>query len=213
MVEVTERQFEIIQAAGKILTVEGVGGLTIKRLAAEMKFSEPAIYRHFKNKEAILTTMLQYLAQNMNERFSKLDSNQNEVERFRALFNSQIKFFNQHKHFAVAVFSDGLLEESDIINQQIYKIMKVTRKHLLPIISDGQESDSFTNKITADELMHIAMGAFRLQMYKWRVSNFELNLDRLGNQLIESILTLIKTKYNEFSRLAYRRKESFYGKA
>jgi TetR/AcrR family fatty acid metabolism transcriptional regulator len=192
--EITERQFEIIEAAGRIFTGAGIGGLTIKRLAQEMKFSEAAIYRHFKNKEAILTTMLEYLAQDMDGRFTNIDQNLSEIERFKAVFYSQVEFFKKNKHFVVVVFSDGLLEESDRINQQIYKIMKVKRKYLLPIITAGQKSELFTKAVTTENLMHIVMGSFRLQMYKWLVSNFELDIDQAGSQLIESLLTLIKTK-------------------
>jgi hypothetical protein len=39
---ISDRQLEIIEAAGKILTASGVSGLTIKNLAMEMKFSESA---------------------------------------------------------------------------------------------------------------------------------------------------------------------------
>ncbi|MFT5823379.1 MAG: TetR/AcrR family fatty acid metabolism transcriptional regulator [Crocinitomix sp.] len=192
--QITERQYEIIEAAGRILTASGVGGLTIKKLAKEMDFSEAAIYRHFKNKETILINMLQYLAHNMDERFEKIDRTMSHEDRFKAIFNAQINFFNTNKHFVVVVFSDGLLEESDRINQQIYNIMQVKMKHLLPVIRNGQQMGVFTKKITPEEMTHIIMGSFRLQMYKWRVSNFELDIKRIGNNLIESLLTLLKTK-------------------
>jgi AcrR family transcriptional regulator len=52
--ELSERQLEIIEAAGKVITSSGVSGLTIKNLAKEMKFSESAIYRHFTSKEEII---------------------------------------------------------------------------------------------------------------------------------------------------------------
>lgn len=109
--QVTGRQIEIIEGAGKILTASGVSGLTIKRLAQEMKFSEVAIYRHFQNKEAILITMLQYLAHNMDKRFPEVDSTLSEIDRFKILFDSQIQFFKKNKHFVVVVFSDGPLED------------------------------------------------------------------------------------------------------
>lgn len=59
--EITDRQQEIIEAACKILTASGVGGLTIKNLAKEMQFSESAIYRHFASKEEIIISLLQIL--------------------------------------------------------------------------------------------------------------------------------------------------------
>ena len=64
----------------------------------------------------------------------------------------------------MAVFSDGLMEESERINQAILNIMQVKMKHLKPIILEGQLAGAFTNVITTDELMQIVMGTFRLQM-------------------------------------------------
>ena len=60
-VKISDRQLEIIEAAGKILTASGVSGLTIKNLAKEMKFSESAIYRHFTSKEEIIIALLEFL--------------------------------------------------------------------------------------------------------------------------------------------------------
>jgi AcrR family transcriptional regulator len=47
-----------------------VSGLTIKNLAAEMGFTEAAVYRHFKSKEDIIVAMLEHLLENANERCS-----------------------------------------------------------------------------------------------------------------------------------------------
>ena len=41
-----ERQLEIIQAAGDILTESGLAGLTTKNLALKMGFAASALYRH-----------------------------------------------------------------------------------------------------------------------------------------------------------------------
>lgn len=192
--KITDRQFEIIQAAGKILTISGVSGITIKNLAKEMKFSESAIYRHFSSKEEIVIAMLEYLANNMDERFTKVMANDLSIEgKFITLFESQFSFFNMNPHFAVAVFSDGLMEESERINLTILKIMKVKMKHLKSIIEDGQQQCIFTNKISSDDLVHIVIGAIRLQMYKWRVANFQFDIICTGENMIQSILTLIKS--------------------
>ncbi|MEK6547441.1 MAG: TetR/AcrR family transcriptional regulator, partial [Bacteroidota bacterium] len=118
--KLTERQIEIIEAAGKILTKVGISGLTTKNLAKEMQFSESALYRHFENKESIILGLLQYLAWHMEQRLSNLaDEAALPEEKFIRIFNNQFDFFKQNPHFVVAVFSDGLLEESEKINQAI----------------------------------------------------------------------------------------------
>lgn len=194
-VAISDRQLEIIKAAGKILTESGVSGLTINNLAKEMQFSESAVYRHFASKEEIILALLDYLAEDMDERYSKATSpSQSPEEKFTAIFQNQFSFFSSHPYFVVAVFSDGLMEESQRINETILKIMGVKMKHLMPIILEGQQKKVFTNSITSDELIHIVMGTFRLQMFKWRVANFQFDIIRNGNNLIQSLLTIIKTK-------------------
>lgn len=192
---ISARQYEIIEAAGKILTQSGVSGLTIKNLAKEMNFAESAIYRHFASKEQIIIALLDYLASSMDERYNNaISSEQSPEEKFTTLFQNQFLFFKKYPHFVVAVFSDGLMEESQRINETILKIMGVKMKHLMPVIMEGQQKKVFTNAITSDELIQIVMGTFRLQMYKWRVANFQFDIVRNGDNIIQSLLTLIKTK-------------------
>lgn len=192
--EITSRQMEIIGAAGRILTASGVSGLTIKNLSKEMHFSESAIYRHFDSKEGIIVAMLNYLAENIDERLSNLDNLLDPEMRFITLFEEQLNFFNDNPHFVVAVFSDGLMEESQLINQTLLKLMNLKIKYLMPIIMDGQQKSIFTNALTTDELLHIILGTFKLQMFKWRIANFEFDIKRNGNNMVQSLLTLIKNK-------------------
>lgn len=190
---ISYRQLEIIEAAGRLLTSSGVSGLTIKNLAKEMGFSESALYRHFTSKEEIIVALLTYLADLMDERLSRLiKGDEDPEEKFRKLFGSQVELFSKHPHFVVAVFSDGLMEESQKINVAILKIMTVNMKHLMPIILEGQQKKIFTNSITTEELVHIVMASFRLQMFKWRIAHFKFNLEKSANNIISAILTLIK---------------------
>ncbi len=192
--EFTIRQFEIIEAACKILTASGVGGLTIKNLAKEMQFSESAIYRHFTSKEDIIVALLNYLADTTDKRFNDLNKLADPEDKFKAMLQEQFEFFNENPHFVVAVFSDGLMEASQRVNETILKIMNVKMKHLLPIIMEGQQKGIFTNTIGSREMMHIVMGSFRLQMFKWRIANFQFDIKQSGEILLESLLTLIKNK-------------------
>ena len=193
--KMSDKQLEIIKATGNILTSSGVSGLTIKKLAAAMQFSESAIYRHFESKEEIIYALLDFLATNMDERLTASRSiNENQKEQFVRLFQNQYSFFKQNPHFVVAVFSDGLMEESQRINEMIYKIMNVKIKYLKPLLIEGQQSGVFTKAISADDLTHIVMGTFRLQMYKWRMAEFQFDIEIEGNKMILAMLTLIHLK-------------------
>ena len=190
---ISSRQFELIEAAGRILSASGVGGLTIKNLAKEMGFAESAVYRHFDSKEAVITAMLAYLSETMDERLGKVISAENNpTENFEAVFLSHMEFFSKKPHFVVAVFSDGLMEESQKINAAILRIMHVNMKHLTPVILQGQQLGFFTDAVSAEDLTHIVMGALRLQMFKWRVANFEFDISEKGQKLVSNLLKIIQ---------------------
>ena len=193
--EFTNRQLEIIEAAGKILTSSGVTGLTIKRLAKEMKFSESALYRHFDSKEEIIIAMLKYLSDSVDKRLSLANNPESNFEgKFRALFQNQFSFFKNHPHFVVAVFSDGLMEESTKINKTILSLLFIKVKYLLPIILEGQQEGVVRKDIQVDELIQIIMGTFRLQMFKWRIENFQFDIQVEGTKMINTLLLLITIK-------------------
>ncbi len=193
--EIKERQLEIIEAAGEILTESGIAGLTTKNLASKMGFSESALYRHFKGKQEIVLTMLKYLAKNMDERLTNsIKDIDGPNEKLKALFNNQFEFFKKNPHFLVAIFSDGLLEESKAINEAILQIMSTKRNHLLKIIQEGQKQKQFNDTLSADDLVHIIMGSFRLHMLQWRLSGYAFDLKLKGNKLMSNLLTLINLK-------------------
>ena len=86
------------------------------------------------------------------------------------------------------------MDASQNINAAIHKIMQVKMKALMPVIMQGQQQGFFTNTITTEELMHIIMGSFRLQMFKWRIANFQFDIERQGKNMLLAISTLIKNK-------------------
>ena len=197
MPDLKPRQIEIIEAAGNILTAKGVSGLTTKNLASHMGFGESALYRHFQSKEALILAMLHYLNDTMNKRLqTTVEQHTTPVAKLRAVFANQLDFFADSPQYLIAIFSEGLLEESEKINEAIKSIMATKRNHLTNIIRQGQKEGVFTNDLPAEDIVHTLMGSFRLLMLRWRISDFEFDLQKRGNTLMENIYKLITTKNN-----------------
>lgn len=193
--EIKERQIEIIEAAGEILTKSGFNALTTKNLAAKMGFSESALYRHYSSKEEIVLTMLKYLDREMDNRLTNsVNGIEDSEEKLKAIFNSQFDYFKKNPHFLVAIFSEGLLEASEAINEAINQIIATKKKHLLQCIRQGQKEKRVTSTLPADELVHIIMGSFRLHMLQWRLSGFAFDVKARGNKVISNLLTLVTIK-------------------
>lgn len=189
----SERQLEIIKASGKILMESGIAGLTTKNLAREMNFSESALYRHFKNKETIITLLIAYLAENITQRFDAIiNAKQSPEEKFKALFISQFSYFKQNPCFINIVLSDGLIDNSEEVKNAIQQLLHTNFIRFNHLIKEGQKLGVFSTIITSEELVHIVMGTFRLQMLKWKLASFEFDIEVQGQKTMNSLLALIK---------------------
>ncbi len=190
--EITPRQLEIIEATGKILTVSGVNGLTIKNLASEMKFSESAIYRHFSSKEEIIIVMLKYLKNNIGNILSTLTKTDDVQKDFKTFFNKISSYFKENPHYVVVVFSEGLMDESNKINDEIFGLMTVTSSYLKPILQEGQKQGLFISSVSTDELTMISIATFKLHMFNWKFDKFKFNLSESIEKMSTSLLELLK---------------------
>ena len=158
-----------------------------------MNFSESALYRHFKSKDEIILTMLNYIAENFQKKFAKCLSDKTDPEtQLRELFKNQLEFFSAHPHFLIPVISDGLFDENKLINEALLKIMDNTRKIFTGLIKKGQKEKVFRNDIQAEDLTHMIMGSFRLLMFQWRTAEFKFDIKQKGSGMISALFQILK---------------------
>ena len=70
----TPRQKEIVEKAIEIIVEDGFKALTVKNLSEKMGFSEPALYRHFKGKNAVILAILEKIKTDMEQMISDIDT-------------------------------------------------------------------------------------------------------------------------------------------
>lgn len=193
--KVSSRQQEIIEVSGKILLEKGIKGLTTKSLAAEMNFTEGAIYRHFPSKEAILELLLNELYFSMSERLHALvNQDLHAITNLELLFDSQFIFFSKNPHFVIAILSEGLIDESPSIQTIMLQLIQMKTGIIRQIIERGKTKKEIINSIETDALIHIIISSFRLQMFKWKMAQFQFNNVEEGNKIMKTVLQLIEIK-------------------
>ncbi len=192
--EIKPRQLEIIEATGKILTESGASGLTIKNLAKEMQFSESAIYRHFSSKEEIIIMMLKYLKNNIGKILSNLTKTGDVEKDYKTFFNKLSLYFKENPYYVVVVFSEGLMDESDKINDEILGLMTITTNQLEPILKEGQKQGVFIASVPSNELTMVSIATFKLYMFNWKFYKFKIDLSENIGKMSTSLLTLFKCK-------------------
>jgi len=81
-----DRRTQIIESVVEIINEHGMSGTTTARIAAEVGITEPALYRHFKNKNMILLAALEEASNSLIQAtMSAAAGEEDTVERLRLM--------------------------------------------------------------------------------------------------------------------------------
>ena len=189
----TNRQIEIIAAATKLIGEKGIQNLTTKNLANEMKFSEPALYRHFKGKTDILSSVLKYYRDELKEDiFNILRAETTGIEKIETIFKFQFAHFSRNPGIVMVIFSETSFQYDKELSQTVLEIMTQKKELMTNIIEFGQQDGSIRNDVNKNHLATIIMGSMRLTILRWRLTNFKFNLEEQGQVFFTTLKQLIQ---------------------
>lgn len=192
----TDRQIEIIEAATRRIDRYGIQNLTIKNLAADIKVTEPALYRHFKSKNDILMSLLNYFIARMENRISSLSVNKQKspAENLIDLFNFQFKTFTERPAVVSVIFAENIFHFDEGLSIKVAQILDLMQGYVEQNILNGQSKGDFNAEIQSSTLATILLGGIRLTVLKWKLSGNKTDLIQDGRAVVNGVLKMIKTK-------------------
>lgn len=192
MTTYTDRQKEIIDVSINIIAEKGIQQLTIKNISKSMKISEPAIYRHFDGKLEILLAILSNFKEYGHSISTEIKSNKSStIEQLESVIMNHVKQFTAKPALAAVIFSEEIFQNDKRLAEQVRVIMQTNQNMIAKIIERGQQINEIRNDIPAKQLSIMVMGALRLLVTKWRLSQHSFKLQQEGVELWLSIKILL----------------------
>ncbi len=192
----TDRQVEIIEAATRRIDQYGIQNLTIKNLASDINVTEPALYRHFKSKNDILMSLLNYFITRMENRISSISLNKEKSpsENLIDLFNFQFKTFTERPAVVSVIFAENIFHFDEGLSLKVSQILELMQGYVERNIVKGQLNGDFSKQIHPSTLSTILLGGIRLTVLKWKLSGNKTDLLKDGKDVVNGVLKMIKTK-------------------
>src|SRR5262249_31119147 len=103
-------QRQIVEIVLELVSERGADGVSIQAIADELGVTQPAVFRHFPNKEAIWIAVMDWLAENLRPIHSAaaLRTNETPLLVLRTMFLPPIAMTKRHQALAKVLFSDHL---------------------------------------------------------------------------------------------------------
>ncbi|MCP4402236.1 MAG: TetR/AcrR family transcriptional regulator [bacterium] len=192
MLEFTTRQQEIIEQAIELIHEGGIQSVTMKNLSKRLGISEPAIYRHFKSKRAILLSMLEQFKQRSKDHLSRtLESEGTSIIRLKTVFLEHSGQFVTNPHMTAVVFSEEAFQDDSRFSETVFAVMSFAHDTIVDIIADAQKAGDIRTDIPREHLALIVLGALRLMVKRWRLSNYSFDLKQESGRVWASLQTLL----------------------
>ena len=192
MPELSSRQIQIIEASILIISEGGIQDLTMKNISKALGISEPAIYRHFENKQQIIMTMLEsFKYQNKLISSGSIPEGVTGLEYLLETITGVFHKFIENPAISAVVFSEEIFQNENELSEMIREMMNDNNLFFTKNIMIGQADGSIRSDLDAEELSIIVMGSVRHLVTDWRLSEFSFDLLESGKKLLKSLEVLI----------------------
>jgi AcrR family transcriptional regulator len=106
----TQRQAEILDRAAELVAESGLAQLTMKRLAERVGFTEPALYRHYPGKSALLVAMIERLGGRLLATMEEIagDRRLAPQERLLAMVRHHVALLRATRGLPILILAEGL---------------------------------------------------------------------------------------------------------
>jgi len=173
------RREQIAEAALAIVVEQGLGAVTVRRVAEAVGISAAALYRHYKNKADILRAVLEehneiHMA---NIRKAKASSDA-PLEALHHLYLSVMKLVERYRALPVVFLSDVLWFEDKRLKKLKMEHHRITREALVELIAQGQKRGEIRTDIRPEELFIHFLGLIAMPAMMLARSVEEVDMDR-----------------------------------
>lgn len=193
MREPSDRQKEIVEASILLLSEGGIQALTTKNLAAALKLSEPALYRHFKNKRDILLAILKFFQGNQKAMYARIAAAGDPPLRIlERIIEEVFRGFAAKPALATVIFAEGMFQNDTRLSALLYSIMDERKDQFAALIGASQARGEIRKDIDRGQLALLAMGSMRLLVTRWRLSGFAFDLKKEGDKLVGTLRKLLQ---------------------
>ncbi|OLN30260.1 transcriptional regulator, TetR family [Desulfovibrio sp. DV] len=147
------RREQIAEAALAIVVSQGIGAVTVRRVADAVGISAAALYRHYKNKAAILKAIIEehqeFFMANIRQAKAEASS---PLDAIRRLYFSSMALVNRYCALPVVFLSDVLWFEETQLRDLKLKHHKLLREIIIDLIHAAQKSGEIRTDVRPEEI-------------------------------------------------------------
>lgn len=171
------RREQIVQAALRIVAEKGVNALTTATIAHEVGVSEANLYRHFTNKDEIISEMIESIGVGLRSNMeSVIRLKASPLKRLERLFTLHLTYMEKNEGIPRLVFSEGIHAGREGLKERLLGLINEYASVLKALIKKGQSEGVIRKDIDREAAALMFIGLIQVLAMKWSLSSFAFSL-------------------------------------
>ena len=171
------RKKQIIDAARKIIIRKGSEHLTLRAMAREVGFTEAAIYRHFKNKQEVLSFLMNNIIDEMlREIINGAAENTNTLDTVDGVIKHHLSKIEQRRGISFQIIAEIISLGDKELNRKVYIRLTEYLNRLRILFEDGARTGSIRSDLDLDDAAILLFGMLQGIVNIWALSNYNFDL-------------------------------------
>ncbi|MBF0407581.1 MAG: TetR/AcrR family transcriptional regulator [Candidatus Riflebacteria bacterium] len=165
------RKMEILLAARNLVFSEGVTRLTMRRVGEAVDISEPAVYRHFQNKEDLLRALINFMFEGWEEKLVALKNESKPAsEKLIKLGKIHLSHLIDHQFNPVLLLSEANIADQPTINATLIDKSDRIAAVMTSILKEGIDSGEFSDNLNIRSASLAIFGVLQGSLIRWTLS-------------------------------------------
>jgi len=157
----TARQEEILERTLELTREGGLGGLTTRKIAERVGFTEAALFRHFPTKQALILALMDRLEDMLLGpiRATAADASLSAAERLEGMVRHHTRVVREHDSLPILLLAEAAASGDPALVDRMRAIFHGYLSLLEGVAREGQTSGTVTRAIQPDCLAILLLGA------------------------------------------------------
>lgn len=191
------RKEEIILSTISMIHKVGIHSLSMKEIAKKEGVTEASLYKHFKSKEALLISVMEYYEKYDDHISMTLrNSSYNVSEGLLKYFVLYAEYYDGYKEITSLIGLYDVLSYNINFADKAKDLAERRTRDLDMLIQRGQRTENISEQMGAEDLAHILLGTFDRIIYMWKLRDYSFSLKEKTEEMIGNLLRIYKTLKN-----------------
>jgi AcrR family transcriptional regulator len=186
------RKKEIVQAAFKVLGRGGAKGLTISAIAKTAGMSDANIYRHFRGKDAVYSSLVDFIGSEVMGKAATIAAgSRRPLEKLETIFFSHMALIEEHPGMPRLIFSEDIRLGNKELGEKISLRLRGYVETLAGIVAAGIDEGNFRQGLSPRETALTFLGLIQSTALRWTIGSESFDIRAEARKLWSNFMQLV----------------------